>query len=130
MITDLRDAQKLSAAAAKLVAAGSQLVIIQPYVRDGIEMILGLEADDVLRSFVVLDQRGIRTEIMDAAALHSAGLRVGEPEQMLSELRVQKLLRGSRRAPEHDIGALVGAVRRLDAIARDLGDHFARSILI
>lgn len=121
--TNLRDAQELSAAAQKLFAAGSQVLIIQPFVRDGTEMILGLETDAVLGSFVLVGQGGIWTEIMEDAALRPAGLRVGEPEQMLSELRVQKILRGFRGAPALDVEALIGAVRRLDAIARSLGDQ-------
>ncbi|WP_348628092.1 acetate--CoA ligase family protein [Sinorhizobium sp. BJ1] len=127
VIVNLRDAQELSSAAARLFAAGSLVLIIQPYVRDGIEMILGLETDDVLGSFIVVGQGGIWTELMDDAALRPGGLRVGEPEQMLSELRVQKLLRGFRGAPHLDIEALVGAVRQLDAIARGLGEQI-RSI--
>ncbi|WP_283810988.1 acetate--CoA ligase family protein [Bradyrhizobium zhanjiangense] len=123
VITNLRDAQELSAAAAKLFAGGSKVLIIQPYVRDGLEMILGLQTDAVLGSFVLVGQGGIWTEIMEDAALRPAGLRVGEPEQMLAELRVQKLLRGFRGAPALDTEALIGAVRRLDAIARSLGDQ-------
>ncbi|MGY3537987.1 MULTISPECIES: acetate--CoA ligase family protein [unclassified Bradyrhizobium] len=127
VITNLRDAHELSAAAAKIFAGGSQLLIVQPYVRDGIEMILGLETDDVLGSFVLVGQGGIWTEIMDDAALRPAGLRIGEPEQMLAELRVQKLLSGFRGSPVLDTKALIAAVRRLDAIARNLGDQL-RSI--
>ncbi|WP_194456346.1 acetate--CoA ligase family protein [Bradyrhizobium sp. CCBAU 53421] len=125
VITNLRDAQEVSAAAKKLLAAGSKLLIIQSYVRDGVEMILGLETDDVLGTFVLVGQGGIWTEIMDDAALRPAGLRVGEPEQMLSELRAEKLLRGVRGAAALDTQALFGAVRRLDAIARGLGDQIS-----
>lgn len=125
VITNLRSAQEVSAAATKLFAAGSRLLMVQPYVRDGIEMILGLQTDDVLGPFVLVGQGGIWTEIMDDAALRPAGLRVGEPEQMLAELRVHQLLRGIRGAAAVDIPALVGAVRRLDAIARSLGDQIS-----
>ncbi|WP_161495425.1 acetate--CoA ligase family protein [Bradyrhizobium sacchari] len=127
VITNIRDAQELSAAAEKLFAAGSQVLIIQPFVRDGTEMILGLETDAVLGSFVLVGQGGIWTEIMEDAALRPAGLRVGEPEKMLAELRVQKILRGFRGASALDTEALIGAIRRLDAIARNLGDQI-RSI--
>ncbi|VIO71680.1 acetate--CoA ligase family protein [Bradyrhizobium ivorense] len=127
VITNLRNAQEVSAAATKLFEAGSQVLIIQPYVREGIEMILGLQTDDVLGTFVLVGQGGIWTEIMDDAALRPAGLRVGEPEQMLASLRVQRLLQGVRGAAALDIEALVDAVRRLDAIARSFGDQL-RSI--
>ncbi|UWU75846.1 acetate--CoA ligase family protein [Bradyrhizobium huanghuaihaiense] len=127
VITNLRNAEELSAAATKLFAAGSQFLMIQPYVRDGIEMILGLQTDDVLGSFVLVGQGGIWTEIMEDVALRPAGLRVDEPEHMLAELRVEKLLRGVRGASALDTKALVGAVRRLDAVARGLGDQI-RSI--
>ncbi|WP_407151134.1 acetate--CoA ligase family protein [Bradyrhizobium sp. ORS 86] len=127
VVTNLRDAQDVSKAAERLFSAGSKVLIIQPYVRDGIEMILGLETDDVLGTFVLIGQGGIWTEIMDDAALRPVGLRVGEPEQMLAELRTGRLLRGVRGAAALDTQALVGAVRRLDAIARSLGDQL-RSI--
>lgn len=127
VIVNLRDAQELSAAAAKLFAAGAKVLIIQAYVRDGIEMILGLETDDDLGSFVLVGQGGVWTEIMNDAALRPAGLRVGEPEEMLAELRVQKLLRGFRGASPLDIEGLIGAVRRLDTIARNMGEQI-RSI--
>lgn len=127
VITNLRNAQEVSAAANKLLAAGAKVLIIQAYVRDGIEMILGLQTDDVLGSFVLVGQGGIWTEVMDDAALRPAGLRVGEPEQMLAELRVQRLLHGMRGAAALDTRALVDAIRRVDAIARSLGNQL-RSI--
>ncbi|MDH2348665.1 acetate--CoA ligase family protein [Bradyrhizobium sp. SSUT77] len=127
VVTNLRNDVELSSAAAALFAAGAQVLIIQPYVRDGVEMILGLETDDILGSFVVLGQGGVWTEIMDDAALRPAGLRVGEPQEMIAELRVQKLLQGYRGAPPLDTMALIDAVGRLDAIARTLGDEI-RSI--
>lgn len=127
VVINLRDEQEMSAAAANLFAAGAQVLMIQPYVRDGIEMILGLETDEVLGSFVLVGQGGVWTEIMHDAALRPAGLRIGEPEEMLAELRVRKLLSGFRGAPPLDTEALIGAVRRLDAIARNLGDQI-RSI--
>ncbi|RXH33381.1 hypothetical protein XH84_10595 [Bradyrhizobium nanningense] len=127
VVTNLRNDFELSSAAATLFAGGAQVLIVQPYVRDGVEMILGLETDDVLGSFVVLGQGGIWTEIMDDAALRPAWLRVGEPQQMIAELRVQKLLQGYRGAPALDTRALMSAVGRLDAIARTLGDEI-RSI--
>ncbi|MGY3372051.1 acyl-CoA synthetase (NDP forming) [Bradyrhizobium sp. GM2.4] len=127
VVTNLRHDAELSSAAATLFAAGAQVLIIQAYVRDGVEMILGLETDDTLGSFVVLGQGGIWTEIMDDAALRPARLRVGESQQMIAELRVQKLLQGYRGAPALDTRALMSAVGRLDAIARTLGDEI-RSI--
>lgn len=84
-------------------------------------MILGLKADDVLGTFVLIGQGGICTVIVDDAALRSAGLRVDEPEQMLAQLRAQKLLNGLRGAAALDTNALVSALRRLDAIVRCLG---------
>lgn len=127
VITNLRNAQEVTAAAEKLFVAGSKVLILQPYVRDGIEMILGLQTHDVLGTFVLVGQGGIWTEIMDDAALRPAGLRVGEPEQMIAQLRAAKLLRGARGAAPLDTQALVGVLRRLDAIARSLGDQL-RSI--
>lgn len=127
VVINLRNAQEVSEAAARLFAAGSHLLIIQPYVRDGIEMILGVQSDDVLGTFVLVGQGGIWTEIMDDATLRPAGLRIGEPEQMIAELRVHQLLRGVRGAAALDIQALANTVRRLDTIARSLGDRI-RSI--
>lgn len=127
VITNIRDAQELSAAATKLFAAGPQVLIIQPFVRDGTEMILGLETDSVLGTFILIGQGGIWTEIIEDVALRPAGLREGEPERMLAELRINKILRGFRGAPALDIEALTSAVTRLDAIARSLGDKI-RSI--
>ncbi|WP_161491783.1 acetate--CoA ligase family protein [Bradyrhizobium centrolobii] len=127
VVTNIRDAKELSQAATKLFAAGSQVLIVQPFVRDGTEMILGLETDPVLGSFILVGQGGIWTEIMEDVALRPAGLRVGEPERMLDELRVQKILRGFRGAPALDVDALTGTLTRLDAIARSLGDQI-RSI--
>lgn len=127
VLTNLRDAPQLTVAAKKLFATGAQILIIQPYVRDGVEMILGLETDDVLGTFVLVGQGGIWTEIMDDAALRPAGLRVAEPEEMLAELRAQKLLHGVRGAPALDTQALFEAVRRIDSIARSFGNQI-RSI--
>ncbi|MEV0288882.1 acetate--CoA ligase family protein [Kribbella sp. NPDC050820] len=123
VMVNLRNAQEVAAAAEKLFASDAHILIIQPYVRDGIEMILGLQTDDVLGTFVLVGQGGIWTEVMDDAALRPAGLRVGEPEQMLAELRVQRILKGVRGAAALDTQALADAVRRLDTIARTLGDQ-------
>lgn len=127
VITNLQDAREVRTAAETLFASGAQLLIVQPYVRDGLEMILGLETDDAFGTFVLVGQGGIWTEIMDDTALRPAGLRIGEPEEMLAELRAQKVLRGIRGAAPLDIQALIGAVRRIDAIARTLGKEL-RSI--
>ncbi|WP_316399176.1 acetate--CoA ligase family protein [Bradyrhizobium sp. 33ap4] len=123
VITNLRDPQELSVAAKKLFAADSKTLIIQPFVRDGMEMILGLETNDLLGTFVLVGQGGIWTEIMDDAALRPVRLRVGEPEQMIAQLRAEKLLRGVRGAPPLDVQALVSAVRQLDALGHSLGDQ-------
>ncbi|MGV7219558.1 acetate--CoA ligase family protein [Bradyrhizobium sp. UFLA05-112] len=127
VFTNLRDAEQVSRVARELLAAGARVVIVQPFIRDGLEMILGLETDNVLGSFVLVGQGGIWTEIMDDAALRPAGLRVGEPDQMLAELRSEPLLRGARGAPALDKAALIAAIKRLDAIARSMGDKL-RSI--
>jgi acetate---CoA ligase (ADP-forming) len=107
-----------------LVAAGVQDVLVQREAKIEHELILGLQTDPELGSFLVVGMGGIWAEILDDVAIRPVGLRTGETQQMLESLRVYPVLRGARGRPAADLDGIIAALEHLDALGRTYGDWF------
>lgn len=104
-------------AAAGLGAVGDGSILVQEQVDGGVELLLGVQTDAELGTFLLVGMGGIWTEILADVAIRPAGLLEGEAEEMLRSLRSFRLLEGVRGAPPCDIDAVVDAINRLDALA-------------
>lgn len=120
----LRTRAAVTEAVDMLVAAGVKEVLVQREADIEHELILGLQTDQELGSFVVVGMGGIWAEILDDVAIRPIGLRSGEAQRMLESLRAYPVLRGARGRPSADLEGVIGALERLDAMGRHYGDWF------
>ncbi|MFI5267012.1 MAG: acetate--CoA ligase family protein, partial [Chloroflexota bacterium] len=100
-------------------------LLVQRQVSGGLEMILGLQTDPRLGTFVLCGLGGIWAEALDDVAIRPVGLRQGEAHDMLDQLRARKWLDGLRGSPALDVEALAQAVERLAAFGEAHGSAIA-----
>jgi acetate---CoA ligase (ADP-forming) len=124
VILHLRTPEAVTEAVETLVAAGVKEVLVQREAALEHELILGLQTDPELGSFLVVGMGGIWAEILDDVAIRPVGLRSGEAQRMLESLRAYPVLRGARGRPSADLDGIIGALERLDALGRQYGDWF------
>ena len=86
-------------------------------VREGLEIIAGIKQDPTFGPVVLVGAGGVLTELLQDSALRIAPFDVREAEDMISELRVARLLSGYRGAPALDRRALVDLLLRLSDLA-------------
>jgi hypothetical protein len=104
--------------------AGLEGVLVQPYVRGGVETIVGLSNDPQLGPLVMLGLGGTLVEALGAVTWRACPLEPSEAEAMIDDVpALPALLRGVRGAPPADRPALVGALVALSNLAVDLDDR-------
>jgi acyl-CoA synthetase (NDP forming) len=96
-------------------------LLVQEYLRGGVEMILGLVRDPALGAGILLGFGGTMTEIFSDTALRLLPLDHAAADGMVDELRGRRLLQGLRGAPPADRAALVDAVLAFAAMCEALG---------
>jgi acetyltransferase len=121
VLLDLTNEKAVRAAYERLVAAGSKRVLIQAQVNKGFEMILGLTTDERFGTFILAGMGGIWAEVLDDVAIRPVGLREGEADGMISELRSRRWLDGLRGSEALDRSALVASIEALDRMGQVLG---------
>ncbi len=123
----LIDEEAVRAAYGHLQTAGATRILLQPQVGKGLEILLGLTTDERLGTFLLVGMGGIWTEVFDDVAIRPVGLREGEADMMVSELRASRWLEGLRGSPPLDRGSLVQSIEALDRLGQALGSRL-RSI--
>lgn len=113
----LRSEEEVREAAESLSGMGDGSVLVQEQVIGGVELLLGIQTDSELGTFLLVGMGGIWTEILNDVAIRPVGLLEGEAEEMLRSLRSFRLLEGARGAAPCDLDAVVDAITRLDALA-------------
>jgi acetate---CoA ligase (ADP-forming) len=119
----LGDPSTVRDAVKKIQEGGSRNVLIQEQVRGGVEMILGLQTDPLLGTFVLTGLGGIWTEVINDVSLRPVALLEDEAHEMVRRLRSAALLTGARGAARLDTNALADAITRIDAIGRTVGSQ-------
>jgi hypothetical protein len=97
-------------------------VIVQKQL-DGVEILLGVQRDAHLGSFIIVGMGGIWTEVLDDVVIRPVGLATGEAEEMVARLRGSALLLGARNTAPKAVGSLIRAIETLDDVATILGDR-------
>jgi acyl-CoA synthetase (NDP forming) len=120
---DLRTAAELSDAVERLLRSGAAQVLVQEQIAGDVEMFLGLQSVPSLGTFVLIGLGGIWTELIDDVQIRPVGLRIGEAEQMLQQLKGYRRLLGARDSTPVNLDVIVDAVRRLDALGQAAGDQ-------
>jgi acetate---CoA ligase (ADP-forming) len=126
---DLRGPEDLSAAFDDLTArmAGQRLgegaarCLLQPMVRGGVEVLLGLQHDPDFGAMVMVGPGGVLAELIADTAMRRAPLSRADAEEMIAETRLSQLLAGFRGAPPSDRDALVDAILALGQFGVEMG---------
>ena len=85
-------------------------LMVQRMLPDGQEVIIGGKRDPSFGPVVMFGLGGIHVEALEDVALRLAPLSAVEAEQMLSEVRGVRLLRGARGMPPADLDAIIQAL--------------------
>ena len=128
---DLRTEEELRRAygalrrTAELVAPGRvEGMLVQSYVRGGVETIVGLNDDPLLGWLLVLGLGGTLVEALGAVTWRSCPVGRADAEAMIEDVpALATLLRGVRGAPPADRAALVETLVSLSRLPQRLGDR-------
>ncbi len=92
-------------------------VLVSPMVRDGVEMILGVQHDPTFGPVVMCGLGGVFVEVLADVSFRPAPFDVAEAHRMLRELQGYPLLAGARGRPPGDVDALADALAALSRFA-------------
>jgi acetyl coenzyme A synthetase (ADP forming)-like protein len=113
---DLRDEAQVRAAVERI----GPPVIVQPYVRGGVELLAGVVQDPVFGPLVAFGPGGVLAELIGDAAFRLAPLTDVDTQELVREGKAGRLVAGFRGAPGADEAALVDLLYRLSRLADDL----------
>jgi acyl-CoA synthetase (NDP forming) len=112
---DLGDEEAVKAAVERIGAP----VIVQPFVRGGVELLAGVVQDPVFGPLVAFGPGGVMAELIGDAGFRIAPLTDVDAEELVLGGKTGRLVRGYRGAPPADTSALVDLVHRLARLAED-----------
>ncbi|MGI9006603.1 MAG: acetate--CoA ligase family protein [Streptosporangiaceae bacterium] len=114
---------ELAAAYADLAARLGPAVLVCQSVPAGTELALGLVRDPALGPLLVVGAGGILVELIADRAVALPPLTAGEAAGLIGELRVARLLAGTRGGTPADLDAVTRAITGLADLACELGEH-------
>jgi acetyltransferase len=94
-------------------------VVVQPMVKGGVEMVLGMVRDPKFGPMVMCGLGGIFVEVVKDIAFKLPPLTPDDAREMIASLKGQKLLQGFRGAPPVDIEPLVDALVHISQLVSD-----------
>ena len=118
----LGDGAAVAAAYDDLAARLGPRVLVEPMVKGGVELVLGITRDAQFGPLVLVGAGGVLVEVMGDVAALVAPASPWEVRRVLDGLAARKLLDGVRGGPPLDVEAVVEAVVRLSVLAADQGD--------
>jgi acyl-CoA synthetase (NDP forming) len=113
---DLRDEAAVRAAVARIGLPG----IVQPFLREGTELLAGAVQDPVFGPLVAFGPGGALAELIGEASFRLAPLSDVEAEELVRTGKAGRLVAGFRGAPAADVPALADLLLRLGRLAADL----------
>jgi acetate---CoA ligase (ADP-forming) len=112
---DLRDEQALREAATRI----GMPVLLQPFLRDGVELLVGAVQDPVFGPLVALGPGGTMAELIGDAGFRLAPLTDVDAEELVQGGKAGRLLAGYRGAPPADERGMAEIVLRIARLADD-----------
>ncbi|WP_142846190.1 acetate--CoA ligase family protein [Telmatospirillum sp. J64-1] len=112
--------------AARLAAQGlpaPEGYLVQKMLKGGIEVILGLRHDPQLGPLILLGAGGTLAELSDDSAIRLLPITRQDAEEMVSELRISRLLKGYRGDKPYDVAQLVEAILAMAGMGATLADR-------
>jgi acyl-CoA synthetase (NDP forming) len=119
---DLRDAAAVAAACAEMTAA-KQGFLVQPMLKVGVELVVGVKRDPQVGPVLLVGLGGVLVEILRDTALALAPVGKAEARRMLESLKGFRLLQGYRGTPAVDLDAVCDAIARISEFAADFADE-------
>jgi acetyl coenzyme A synthetase (ADP forming)-like protein len=113
---DLRTEEHVRDAVARIRAP----VILQPFLRGGVELLAGIVQDPVFGPLVAFGPGGVLAELIGDAGFRIAPLTDIDADELVGEGKGGRLVAGFRGAPPADKAALVDLINRLARLAEDL----------
>jgi acetyl coenzyme A synthetase (ADP forming)-like protein len=104
-------------------AAGERIggpLLVQPFVREGAELLAGAVQDPLFGPLVAFGPGGVLAELIGQAQFRLAPLTDRDAEELVRAGKAGQLVAGFRGAPPTDEAALVDLVLRLALLASDL----------
>lgn len=95
---------------------------VEAMVRDGKEVIVGVQRDPAFGPIVVFGLGGIYVEVLQDVTFRLAPLRTSSAEKMVEAVRGFPLLQGVRGEPPGDLPALYEVLERVSQLAVELED--------
>jgi acyl-CoA synthetase (NDP forming) len=121
---DLRRAYAEIGEASKAAPRPLNGILVQPYVRGGVETIVGLSDDPLLGRLVMLGLGGTLVEALGAVTWRACPITLADADAMIDDVpALSTLLRGVRGAPPADRAALAEALVALSRLSDQLGDQ-------
>ena len=127
---DLRNGAEVSAAwrrmCERLAALGreSEMLggLVQPLVREGVEIILGMSRDPKFGPLIMFGLGGIHVEMLKDVSFRIAPMTDRDARELVREVRAFPLLEGYRGSAPGDLAALEETILRLAQLAEDHPD--------
>ncbi len=95
-------------------------VLVQPMVRGGVELLVGVVQDPVFGPLVAVGPGGVLAELIGEAAFRIAPLTDQDAEELVLSGKTGRLVRGFRGAPAADARAVIDLVHRLGRLGEML----------
>jgi hypothetical protein len=95
-------------------------VVVQPMISGGTELLAGLVQDPVFGALVAFGPGGVLAELIGQASFRNAPLTDVDAEELVTEGKAGRLVRGFRGAPPTDVAALVDLVHRLSRLGLEI----------
>ena len=117
--------EDLASAYADLAGRLGPAALVCESVPPGTELALGLVRDPALGPLVVVGAGGILVELIADRAVALPPVSAAQADALVSELRVGRLLGGTRGGAAADLAAVTRAITGLAELACELGEHIA-----
>ena len=95
-------------------------VLIQPMVRGGVEVMIGVTSDPVFGPLVAFGLGGVHVEILSDICFRVTPLTDRDAEEMIREIRGHRLLQGYRGHPPGDIEAIKEILLRISLMVEEV----------
>jgi succinyl-CoA synthetase beta subunit len=123
VVLGIRDPAELAAAYTDMATRLGPRVLVCETVPAGIELALGVVTDKELGPLIVVGAGGVLVELLADRAVALPPVAPAQAADLVSGLRVARLLAGVRGTPPADLGAVTRAVCGLSELAIELGDQ-------
>ena len=119
----LQDAGEVRSAYSAVAAAGGDPVtgvVVQPMIRPGVELLVGVSRVEPYPPLVLLGLGGTATELLNDNAVRLAPLTDVDAREAVRELHAAPLLLGHRGQPTADVAAVEDLLLRMGALADEV----------